>query len=203
VSELARLARTLEGALSNSFPDLVVSAAEVERFVGWGGARRGMVTEYGDQFEVVGGGTHDPMYGMLSPEFRNAVTHLRVHIDRARRQLDTTVNLLAQFAKLQARVEPFLADLVVEPAPVRAALRPIPPTPRSLLSAENKSTGMNEWCPIASMREPEPVDDGILLPGRARRRRTRAVRWHGDCCISCTWDIRRRAGARSGWTRTR
>lgn len=128
------------------------------------GARRGMVTEYGEQFEVVvGGGMHDPMYGMLSPEFRNAVAHLRVHIDRARRQLDTTVNLLAQFAKLQARVEPFLADLVVEPAPVRAALTPIPPTPRSLLSGENKSTGMNEWCPIASMREPEPVDDGVTV----------------------------------------
>ena len=53
MSELACLARTLEGALSNSSLDLVAAAAEVERYVGWGGARRGMVTEYGEQFEVV------------------------------------------------------------------------------------------------------------------------------------------------------
>jgi hypothetical protein len=116
VSELARIARDLDGALANSFPDLVAAATEVAQYIGRGPERRGIASEYGEQFEaVLGVGTHDLLYGTLSPDFRRALTHLRVHVERARGLLAATEGLLVQFAKIQERAESILANVGIEP----------------------------------------------------------------------------------------
>jgi hypothetical protein len=173
VSEFARVARELDGALSNEFTDLAKAAGNVEAILGYGIVRQGKEVKFGEEAGVInlGSGTHDPLTGQFSREFARAIGFLHEYLRRAQQVYDTAVAQLGQLAKLQEKVEPILANVVPVPAPPKLTIPnlPTPPAPPGGSSYQE----LNMFAPNYGVPTPKP--SRTIRMGEARESETKVI----------------------------